>query len=81
MGETGRPHGLRTSIRTWIQDNRTCDRDVAETILGHVVGSEVERTYARSDLLDLRRPVMEAWARFVTGEASAEVIQIDERRA
>jgi len=46
-----------------------------------VVGSEVERTYARSDLLDLRRPVMEAWARFVTGEASAEVIQIDERRA
>lgn len=81
LGETGRPHGLRTSIRTWIQDNRICDRDVAETILGHVIGSEVERAYARSDLLDLRRPVMEAWARFVTGEAAAEVIQMGERRA
>jgi hypothetical protein len=81
LNEAGLPHGFRTSFRTWAQDNRACDRDISETILGHVVGNKVERTYARSDLLDLRRPVMEAWARFVTGAESADVIPLRPVRA
>jgi hypothetical protein len=35
--------------------------------LAHKVGSEVERAYARSDLLDKRRALMADWSAFVTG--------------
>lgn len=68
MGEAGRPHGFRTTFRTWCQDH-DISWDVAETSLGHTIGNRIERSYARSDLLDRRRPVMQAWADFVTGAA------------
>lgn len=73
LGEAGRPHGFRTSFKTWVQDTRAADWDVSETALAHAIGGKVERTYARSDLLDLRRILMNKWADFVTGKA-AEVI-------
>lgn len=64
--ERGTPHGFRTSFRTWVQDTEACSWEVAETVLGHVIGGTVERAYARSDLLEQRRRVMEDWVRFVT---------------
>lgn len=69
LKEEGRPHGFRTSFRTWVQDTDACSWDVSETVLAHTIGSNTERSYARSDLLDRRRPVMEAWASHVTGAA------------
>jgi len=75
MGEAGRPHGFRTSFRTWVQDKQAANYDVAETALGHILGTAVERSYARSDLLEQRRILMQKWADFVTGE-SAKVIQL-----
>jgi len=75
----GTPHGLRTSFRTWIQDTDAAHYDVAETALAHIVGGKVERAYARSDLLDRRRTLMESWASFVTGE-NANVVPIRGRK-
>ena len=72
MKEEGRPHGFRTSFTTWAQDNDV-SWDVAETILGHSIGGKVERSYARSDLLERRRPVMQAWADYVAGERGSVV--------
>lgn len=66
LGEPGRPHGFRTSFRTWVQDTGACSWEVAETALAHKVGGKVERSYSRSDLLDQRREVMAAWGAFVT---------------
>ena len=40
-------------------------RELAEACLAHTVGSKVEKAYARSDLLELRREVMENWAEYV----------------
>ena len=65
MGEIGRPHGFRSSFRTWVQETDACSYDVAETCLAHIIGGKVERTYAWSDLLDKRREVMEAWGQLV----------------
>lgn len=76
MEEEGRPHGFRTSFRTWVQDTNAATYDVAETALGHAVGSKIERVYARSDLLDQRRMLAERWACYVTGEQSAIIIPI-----
>jgi integrase len=73
VNEAGRPHGFRSSFREWVQDTNACSYDVAETVLAHAVGGKVERTYARSDLLDARRVVMGKWADHVTGEATKVV--------
>ena len=40
---------------------------MAELALAHVVGGAVERSYARSDLFDQRRVLMDRWAAFATG--------------
>ena len=79
-GLQGTVHGFRTSFRTWVQDNEACSYEVAETVLGHTLGNKAERSYARSDLLDPRRVVMDAWARFVTG-ATASVVQFSPNNA
>lgn len=73
LGEEGKPHGFRTSFRSWVQDTNAATFDVAETALAHTIGSKVERSYARSDLLDQRRILMQKWADHVTGKASKVV--------
>ena len=70
IGEGGRPHGFRTSFRTWVQDTEAETFDVAETALGHRYGTSVERSYARSDLLDRRAALAAKWAEFVTSTAT-----------
>lgn len=59
------PHGLRSSFRDWAAERTTFSRDMAEIALAHTVGSDVERAYRRSDMLDRRREMMESWADFV----------------
>ena len=59
-------HGFRSSFRTWAAERSGATRDVAELALAHVVGGSVERSYARSDLFDPRRVLMDRWAAFVT---------------
>jgi integrase len=68
-------HGFRTSFRMWTQDTQVCTYDVAETSLGHSVGGKVERAYARSDMLEQRRIVLQKWSEHVTGEV-AKVVKI-----
>jgi integrase len=68
-------HGFRSTFRDWASEVANAPREVAEMSLAHKVGSDVERAYARSDLLDKRRALMERWSRFVTGRA-AEVVKL-----
>jgi integrase len=59
-------HGFRSSFRDWAADVANAPREVAEKCLAHQVGSDVERAYARSDLLEKRRALMQEWSHFVT---------------
>lgn len=61
-------HGFRSTFRDWASEVANAPRKVAEMSLSHKVGSNVERAYARSDLLERRRALMERWAAYVTGE-------------
>jgi hypothetical protein len=38
---------------------------VAETIIAHQTGSLTERAYNRTDFLEQRREMMEAWERYL----------------
>lgn len=64
-------HGFRSTFRDWASEVADVPREVAEKSLAHSVGSDVERAYARSDLLEKRRDLMEQWSVFVaSGEKS-----------
>lgn len=59
-------HGLRSAGRTWAEEATATPWAVMEAALSHSKGG-VERAYARSDLFEARRTLMQAWADFVTG--------------
>ena len=60
------PHGLRASFKTWTDEQRGEQRDLAERSLSHVVGKPSERTYSRTILLDQRRKLLQEYADFLT---------------
>ena len=62
-------HGFRSSFRDWASENGI-SRDLAERALAHTIRNAVEAAYHRTDLLEQRRSVMEAWAAHVTGLAA-----------
>lgn len=67
-------HGFRSTFRDWASEVANVPREVAEKSLAHQVGSDVERAYARSDLLDKRRELMERWSNYVSA-ASGDVLK------
>ena len=69
-GLEARPHGFRTSFRTWCAEKTVTPEDVAEAALAHVTGNKVSRAYNRTDYLELRRPLMARWGDYVTGKAA-----------
>lgn len=68
-------HGFRSCFRDWCSESARADFEIAEAALAHSVGTTVARAYARSDLFERRRDLMEAWARYATGEAG-QVMQL-----
>ena len=48
----GVPHGLRSTLRTWLTDYTDISYEIAEMIIAHKVGSQVERAYNRTDYLE-----------------------------
>lgn len=60
-------HGFRSTFRDWASEVAEAPREVAEMSLAHKVGSDVERAYARSDLLEKRRLLMAQWSQYVLG--------------
>jgi integrase len=75
MGIDATVHGFRSAARSWMADQGVAF-ELAEACLAHQVGNAVVQAYQRSSMLERRRPVMDAWAQFLAGEADAEVIPI-----
>ena len=67
-------HGFRSAFRGWCGERGT-PWEVAEAALAHVVGNATEQAYYRVDLLDARRPVMDAWGRCAVRSA-AQVVSL-----
>ena len=60
-------HGFRSSFRDWAAEETDHPREVIEAALAHVVQNKVEAAYARSDLFDRRRRLMDDWAAYLDG--------------
>jgi integrase len=60
-------HGFRSTFRDWAGETTSFPREVVEHALAHVVGEASERAYARGDMLEKRRELMDAWAGYCNG--------------
>ena len=74
-------HGFRSSFRDWAGNETHYPRDLIETALAHVIGDKAEQAYRRSDALDKRRKLMEAWAAYCEPKASGNIVQINKRKS
>jgi len=59
-------HGFRSSFSTWANEKTAHSNHAIELSLAHQIGSETERAYQRSDLLQKRRALMAEWAKYCT---------------
>ena len=55
-------HGFRSTFRDWAGETTGFPREVIEAALAHGIKDKAEAAYARSDLFDKRRKLMEAWS-------------------
>ena len=74
------PHGFRSSFRDWASERTSTAHAIMEAALAHTIRDKAQAAYARSDLLDKRRTLMEQWARYVTAEPG-KVVGAPMRRA
>ena len=58
------PHGFRSGFKDWAR-NHGVEHEISELCLAHVEGSKTVQAYARDDLLEKRRPVMQQWADYL----------------
>jgi integrase len=72
-------HGFRASFRSWCRAKKIPD-DVAERCLAHERKDATLAAYDREEVPEDRRKVMERWARFLSGETSADVVPIRAQR-
>lgn len=66
-GRVATAHGFRSSFRDWCSEHGY-SRDLAERSLAHTIKDKVEAAYHRTDLLEQRRELMDAWGRFLMGK-------------
>ncbi|EEU9226488.1 TPA: tyrosine-type recombinase/integrase [Escherichia coli] len=62
-------HGFRSSFRDWCSEQRY-PHDLAERALAHTIRNKSEAAYHRTDLLNERRPMMQAWEDYVMSAVS-----------
>jgi integrase len=72
-------HGFRSAFRDWAGNETHFAREVAEAALAHVIGDKAEQAYRRSDALEKRRELMDAWARYCEPKPGAKVISIKQK--
>jgi len=79
LGIGATAHGFRASFRVWAQERTNIPREVCEAALAHTIKDKAEAAYARSDLFEKRRDLMERWARYLDPQP-ADVVNLGAHR-
>ena len=74
--ENATVHGFRSSFRDWAGNETGYPRELIETALAHVIGDKAEQAYRRSDALEKRRKLMEAWASYCEPTRTANIVKM-----
>ena len=75
LGIDAVPHGFRSSFRDWASERTDHPREVVEAALAHTVRDQTEAAYARSDLFERRRHLMDDWAEYLA-EPRGQVVSL-----
>lgn len=74
-------HGFRSSFSDWTSERTHFAPEVREMALSHAIDNKVEAAYRRGELLEKRRELMDAWARFCMTPLGGNVVPlVAERR-
>lgn len=65
-------HGFRSTFRDWAGDCTEYPKDLIETALAHTIQNQAEAAYRREKAIERRRPLMQAWANFLTASNVAK---------
>jgi integrase len=74
-GKSITAHGFRATFRTWAEEVATFPHAVIEQAMGHQVGNQVERAYRRTDVLEKRRELMNAWSIYCEPKPTADNVK------
>ncbi len=66
LAERATVHGFRSSFKNWTLEQTDTPWAVSEAALAHTLGTSTEQAYARSDLFERRRVLMQQWADYLT---------------
>ena len=66
-------HGFRSSFKNWTLEQTDTPWAVSEAALAHTLGNSTEQAYARSDLFERRRLLMQMWADSVARETGGKI--------
>jgi integrase len=69
-------HGFRSSFSDWTSERTHFAPEVREMALSHVIDNKVEAAYRRGELLEKRRELMDAWARFCMTPIGSNVVAL-----
>ena len=75
LGIAAVPHGFRSSFRDWASERTNHPREVVEAALAHTVRNQTEAAYARSDLFERRRHLMDDWSSYID-EVRGQVVPL-----
>jgi integrase len=67
-------HGFRSAFSDWAVEVGGYSDQLAEVQLAHSVKTATQAAYLRTDMLDLRRPMMNAWADYVMSGTQAMAV-------
>ena len=73
LAERATVHGFRSSFKNWTLEQTDTPWAVSEAALAHILGNSTEQAYARSDLFERRRLLMQMWADYVTSEPQEKI--------
>ena len=65
MGFDAVMHGFRSSFRDYAAEQTHTPHAVMEAALAHTIENEADAAYARNDLFENRRVLMESWADYL----------------
>jgi integrase len=71
VGREATLHGFRSSFRDWAAERTAFPDELIEVALAHINDDKTKAAYLRSDLIDRRRQLAAAWARFCSSPAPA----------
>ena len=61
-------HGFRAGFRMWTMETTATPWAVCERALAHRLGGSQVESYARADLLEQRRELMQRWCDYIFGD-------------